>query len=133
AFAPFISNQLPHVQMLTAFGMPFALFTLHRYMNRGCRRARVWFGIAWLEVLLSNAYFLVFFPILVALWMVWFFRRTALRRWVAVAATAAAATLPIVRLLIGYYTRQTAYGFAREYPEILAFSAGVHSLAGVSH
>ena len=133
AFAPFISNQLAHVQMLTAFGMPFALFALHRYMNGGRRRDLAWFGIAWLEVLLSNAYFLVFFPILVALWMAWFFRRTALRRWVAVAATAAAATLPIVPLLIGYYTRQTAYGFAREYPEVLAFSAGVHSLAGVSH
>jgi hypothetical protein len=133
AFAPFISNQLPHVQMLTAFGMPFALFALHRYMNGGRRRDLAWFGIAWLEVLLSNAYFLVFFPILVALWMAWFFRRTAVRRWVAVAATAAAATLPIVPLLVGYYARQTAYGFAREYPEVLAFSAGVHSLAGVSH
>jgi hypothetical protein len=38
AFAPFISNHLAHVQMLTAFGMPLALFALHRYMNHGLLR-----------------------------------------------------------------------------------------------
>jgi hypothetical protein len=132
AFAPFISNHLPHVQMLMAFGMPFALLLLHRYMNRGRGRDLVWFGVAWLEVLLSNAYSLIFFPILVALWMAWFFRRTAMRRWLAILAMAAAATLPLVPLLIGYHTRQAAYGVARGYGEVLAFSAGVHSLAGVS-
>jgi hypothetical protein len=133
AFAPFISTQLPHVQMLTTFGMPFALLALHRYMNAGRGRDLVWFGAACLQVLLSNAYFLIFFPILVALWMAWFFRRTAMRRWLAIVATAAVATLPLVPLLIGYYTRHTAYGFARGYGEVLAFSAGVHSLAGVSY
>jgi hypothetical protein len=133
AFAPFISNHLPHVQMLMAFGMPLALVALHRYANHGRGRDLVWFGIAWLDVLLSNAYFLVFFPILVTLWMAWFVRRIAMRRWLAVVATAALATLPLLPLLIGYHTRQTAYGFARNYGEVLAFSAGVHSLAGVSY
>jgi hypothetical protein len=133
AFAPFISNHVAHVQMLTAFGMPFALFALHRYMNHGRTRDLVWFGVAWLEVLLSNAYFLVFFPILVALWMAWFFRRAAMRRWLALMATAAAATLPLVPLLVGYQTRHAAYGFSRGYGEVLAFSAQVHSLAGVSY
>ena len=133
AFAPFISNQLPHVQMLTAFGMPFALFALHRYMTHGRGRDLVWFGLAWLQVLLSNAYFLVFFPILVVLWIAWFFRRTAIRRWLAIVATAAVATVPLLPLLIGYHTRQTAYGFARAYLEVLAFSAGIHSFAGVSY
>ena len=132
AFAPFISNQLPHVQMLTAFGMPFALFALHRYINHGRIRDLVWFGVAWLEVLLSNAYFLVFFPILVAFWMAWFFRRSAIRRCLAIAAMVAIATVPLLPLVIGYYMRQNAYGFARNYLEVLAFSAGIHSLAGVS-
>jgi hypothetical protein len=132
AFAPFMSNQLPHVQMLMAFGMPFALFALHRYMSDGRRRDLAWFGVAWLDVLLSNAYSLVFFPILVALWMAWFFRRATMSRWLAIAATAAAATLPLAPLLIGYHTRQTAYGLARGYAEILGMSAGVQSLAGVS-
>src|SRR5215510_3157183 len=102
-------------------------------MTHGPARDLVWFGVAWLEVLLSNAYFLVFFPILVALWMVWFFRRSAIRRSLAIAATVAIATVPLLPLVIGYYTRQTAYGFARNYVEVLAFSAGIHSFAGVSY
>lgn len=132
AFAPFIGNQLPHVQMLMAFGMPFALFELHRYMNDGRGRDLVWFGVGWLEVLLSNAYFLVFFPILVAVWMVWFFRKMAMRRRLAVLTTVLVSTLPIVPLLVGYHTRQAAYGLSRGYQEILAMSAGMESLAGVS-
>src|SRR5262245_38150633 len=133
AFAPFISNQLPHVQLLMAFGMPFALMALHRYMAHGRTGDLVWFGAAWLQVLLSNAYFLVFFPILIALWMAWFFRRIEIQRWLAVVATGALATLPLLPLVIGYYTRQAAYGFARNYGEVLTFSAGIHSLAGVSY
>jgi hypothetical protein len=132
AFAPFTGEHVSHIQMLMAFGMPLALYGLHRYLKYGGTRDLVWFGLGWLSVTLSNAYMLVFFPILIALWAIWFFRRADGRQWLAVGVTAAVATLPVVPLLIGYHNRQTAYGFFRSYSEILSQSAGLQSLAGIN-
>ena len=132
AFAPFTGEHVSHIQMLMAFGMPLALYGLHRYMRYGARRDLVWFGVGWLSVTLSNAYMLVFFPILVALWAIWFFRLADARRWRAVGVTACIATLPVVPLLIGYHSRLTAYGFFRSYAEVISQSAGIQSLAGIN-
>jgi hypothetical protein len=132
AFAPFTGEHASHVQMLMAFGMPFSLYGLHRYVRYGAARDLVWFGLGWLSVMLSNAYMLVFFPILVALWAIWFFNRAGARRWMAIAATAVVATLPVMPLLIGYYVRQTAYGLFRDYAEIVSQSAGIQSIAGIN-
>lgn len=132
AFAPFTGEHVPHIQMLMAFGMPLALYGLHRYLKYGAARGLVWFGLGWLSVALSNAYMLVFFPILLVLWAMWFLRRTDADRWLAIVVAAGVATLPIVPLLIGYHLRQVAYGLYRGYPEILAQSAGIQSLSGIS-
>src|SRR5215217_913760 len=94
AFAPFTGEHASHVQMLMAFGMPLSLYGLHRYVRDGAGRDLVWFALGWVSVTLSNAYMLVFFPILVALWVLWFFRRADTRRWLTIAVTAATATLP---------------------------------------
>jgi len=133
AFAPFIGEHATHVQMLMAFGMPFALLGLHRYIKDGRRTHLLWFAAGWLDVLLSNAYLLVFFPILIALWAVWFFTRTDLRRWAHIAAAAALASLPVVPLLLGYQHRHAAYGFVRGLDEIRAFSAPLSAISGISH
>jgi hypothetical protein len=133
AFAPFAGEHASHIQMLMGFGMPFALLGLHRYVKGGRRRHLVWFALGWLDVLLSNAYLLVFFPIVFALWVLWFFRQVDMRRWFAIAAAAVAATLPVVPLLYGYHLRQSAYALVRSIDEIKAMSATVSSLAGISH
>ena len=133
AFAPFAGEHATHVQMLMAFGMPLALFGLHRYVKNGKPADLAWFALGWLSVMLSNAYLLVFFPILLALWALWFFRRADTSRWLAIAATAIVATLPVVPLLAGYHARQSAYGLVRGLDEIRAMSAHVTSLAGISH
>jgi hypothetical protein len=132
AFAPFDGEHSTHIQMLMAFGMPLTLYGLHRYLKYGATRDLVWFGLGWLSVTLSNAYMLVFFPILIAQWATWFFRRADARRWVAIGVSAGVATLPLAPLLIGYHVRQTAYGFLRGYAEIVSQSAGIESLAGVN-
>jgi len=75
---------------------------------------------------------LVFFPILIALWAIWFFTRADARRWLAIAVTAGVATLPVVPLLIGYHLRHAAYGLFRDYSEIVSQSAGIQSLAGIN-
>jgi len=133
AFAPFDGAHPTHIQMLIAFGMPLALYGLHRYLKNGVTRDLVWFGFGWLSVTMSNAYMLVFFPILIALWVAWFFRRADARRWLAIGGSAGLATLPVVPLLVGYHARQTAYGFFRGYSEIVSQSAGIQSLAGINH
>src|SRR4029434_3071189 len=90
AFAPFTGEHASHVQMLMAFGMPLGLYGLHRYVKHGAGRDLVWFGLGWLSVTLSNAYMLIFFPILITLWAIWFFRRAYRRQCVAIRVTAGA-------------------------------------------
>src|SRR4029079_4278566 len=74
AFAPYQAGQVAHVQMLIAFGMPLALFGLHRFMAGSPRAGLVWFTCGALAVAFANAYILVFFPLLALLWCVWFAR-----------------------------------------------------------
>src|SRR4029078_3421320 len=82
AFAPFTGEHASHIQVLIAVGMPLALYGLHRYLKYGAARDLAWFGVGWLSVTLSNAYMLVFFPILIALWAMWFFPPAHPRRFV---------------------------------------------------
>ena len=133
AFSPFLAEHPTHVQMLMAFGMPLALLGLHRYLDDGARRHLVVFAIGWLDVLLSNAYLLVFFPVFLALWALWFFRRADVARWRAIVVTMVIAAVPVVPVLAGYQTRQRAYGLTRGLDEIAAYSATLSSLAGISH
>ena len=71
-FSPYRTSHLPHLQMLWTFGIPLALAAVHRFA--GTRR-RVWlalFAAAWLLLALSNGYCLLFFPVLLVCWIVWF-------------------------------------------------------------
>ncbi|MGH9254175.1 MAG: hypothetical protein ACRD3C_06350 [Vicinamibacterales bacterium] len=131
AFAPYQAVHLSHLQQMTSFGMPFALLWLHRYLRTGHRRALVWFGLGWLVTALANSALLVFFPILVLLWSVWFVRPREWRRLLGPAVAATIATLPLVPLLYGYHVRQAAHGFFREYSEIRSFSADIVGLLGM--
>ena len=133
AFAPYQAVHLSHLQHMTSFGMPFALMWLHRYFRTGSRRALVWFGVGWLLTALANSALLVFFPILLLVWCVWFVRAPDWRRLAAVAAAAAVASMPLVPLLWGYQMRQASYGFIRSYTEIRMFSADIVGLLGMYH
>ncbi|MET0164868.1 MAG: hypothetical protein ABW318_07690, partial [Vicinamibacterales bacterium] len=133
AFAPYQAVHLSHLQHMTSFGMPFALMWLHRYFRTGSRLALVWFGVGWLLTALANSALLVFFPILLLAWCVWFVRLPDWRRLAAVAAAAAVASVPLIPLLWGYQVRQAAYGFIRSYTEIKMFSADIVGLLGMYH
>src|SRR5207344_1461801 len=87
----------------------------------------------WLCVMFSNAYLVVFFPILFGLWCIWFLRGRGWREWIRIGGVALVASLPVVPLLWGYHVRQAAYGFERGLPEIQSQSADLASLVGVSH
>jgi len=117
--------------MLMAFGMPFALYGLHRYVKYGATRDLAWFGLGLFSAILSNAYNLVFFPILLALWMLFFLRHADASRGIPIAGAAGAACLLVAPLLVGYHVRQMAYGLSRDYRDIVSWSAGVEALGVV--
>ncbi len=129
AFAPHRMAQFPHIQVLASFWMPFALVGLHRYLQDGRLRWLVLFGAATLGQGLSNGYFLLFFPVLVGLWLLWFpppGRR--LRTVATIGATYAISALPLVPILLHYRAVHERLGLHRNLEEMTLFSADITDL-----
>ncbi|MGH2400682.1 MAG: hypothetical protein ACRDF6_12655, partial [bacterium] len=133
AFAPYQSVHLSHIQAMTAFGMPLGLLGLHRYLTTGRRRGLALFACGGLITASSNAYALLFFPIVAVLWCVWLTGPREWRRLLVVALTAVIALLPLVPLLRGYHVRQAAYRLERQYIETTLFAADMTGLGRISH
>lgn len=123
AYAPYRAGQLAHLQLYACWWLPITLLALHAYYEE--RRAR-WLalaGVSWLLQGLTNGYFLLFFPVLIACWLVWFTRRAQLRAALNVALTLAAAAVLALPFLLKYYTIQTALGLSRSAGEMTAYGA----------
>lgn len=123
AFAPFRAGQLSHLQVLSAQWLPLMLLGLHRYAESARRGWLALFGAAWTIQALSNGYYLLFAPLLIAVWVGWFL--LAARRWRAAAevtAAWAAASLPLLPVLLTYREVHAALGLSRPLGEILLFS-----------
>jgi hypothetical protein len=127
-FAPVRAGQLPHLQMLTSQWLPLLLLGMHAYLEEGRRRWLVLMGAAWLLNGLSNGYYLIFTPVLVALWLAWFPRwRRDPRRALTLAAAWAMSSLPFVPLLLKYREVHTALGLTRGATEIQKYSGSLAS------
>jgi hypothetical protein len=123
-FSPYRAGQLSHIQVLSSQWMPLALLGLHAYLDTGARRWLVVFGLAWLMQALSNGYFLLFFPVLVMAWMLWFVDwRRAPGRGLAMITAWAVASLPLLPVLLKYHEVHERLGLTRSVEEIRAFSA----------
>jgi hypothetical protein len=128
AFAPYRASHLSHLQVLTSQWMPLALLGMHRYLDEGRRRWLVVFAGAWVLQALSNGYYLLFFPVLVALWLLWFVNwRTQKLRGLVLAGTFAAASLLLVPVLWQYKQIHAALGLGRSVEEMAQFSARLTS------
>ena len=126
AFAPYRVGQLPHIQVLAAWGMPVALLGLHAYLETRRRRWLVLFGASWLLQAGANGYYLVFFTGVVVLWVAWFMAARGRWRDVGrVVATMAVAAIPLVPILYQYVTVQRAFGMSRGIGEMAVFSADI--------
>src|SRR5439155_5657345 len=71
-FNPFRTAHFPQIQGMTSYWMPIALLGLHGYVES---RRPTWlavFGGAWLMHAYSNGYYLLFFPVLIAFWVLWY-------------------------------------------------------------
>jgi len=128
-FNPYRLSQISHVQMLWVFWTPLALLALHRYARGGRRRWLIVFGAMWLGQALSNTYFAIFLPILLALWIAWFMTSAgSLKRAGIVAAAWACATLPLAPIAVRYIGVAGQFAFERTYGEIRSFSAPIEAL-----
>jgi hypothetical protein len=128
-FAPYRMAQFAHIQVLASFWMPFALVGLHKYLQDRRVRWLALFGTASLGQGLTNGYFLLFFPLLVGLWLLWFPPKgQRLRTMVTVVATYAVASLPLVPVLLHYRTVHGHLGLSRDLGEMAYFSADVTDL-----
>ncbi len=133
-FAPYRASQLSHLQVLTAQWMPLALFAMHTYLDDRRRRWLALFAGAWLIQALSNGYYLLFFPVLIALWLAWFidWRRDP-RPGVALGVTFAASSLLLVPTLLKYREVHAALGLERTLEEMQMFSARMASFVQTAY
>ncbi len=130
AFAPYRLAQLPHIQVLWAWGAPVCLAALHRYDRDPSWRWAALAAGGWLMQALANGYFLFFASVLVFLWMLWFVPgRWPLRQIVRLAGCWALALLPVLPVLLGYKRILVdTYGFSRGLGPAQMYGADVGSL-----
>jgi hypothetical protein len=124
AFSPYRASQLGHLQVLASHWMPLVLLAMHEYIGGG---RRLWLGVlavAWLLQALSNGYYLLFLPVLIALWLAWFVRwRTAPQRGLILAGVWIASSMVLVPVLLKYHAVHQRLGLTRSFEEIRTFSA----------
>jgi hypothetical protein len=129
AFAPYRMAQLAHLQVLASFWMPLALAALHRYVGDRRPRWLVLFAVATAFQGLTNGYYLLFFPVLVALWVFWFAPRGGRLAFAgAVGGSLAASFLVLLPLLLRYRAVDQRFRLERQLDEVLSFSARVDDL-----
>ncbi|MGB2717853.1 MAG: hypothetical protein WBC51_26950 [Vicinamibacterales bacterium] len=123
-FAPVRAGQVAHLQVLTSQWLPLQLLGMHAYIDNGGRKWLWLAGAAWLLQGLSNGYYLLFAPVVIALWLLWLpdWRRSS-RRGLALAGTLIVASLPFVPTLLKYREVQGALGLSRGTEEIAALGA----------
>jgi hypothetical protein len=127
-FNPYRMPHIAHLQLLAAFGMPAALAALHMALETRRWRWILVFGAAFLVQSLSTAYYVPFFAVLLAMWVLWFIRWND--RWLIVAvATAGAAVVIVMAPFTLEYTRiHHLYGFSRGFDAIAYLGADVTSV-----
>jgi hypothetical protein len=131
-FSPYRTAHLAHIQVLWAFGMPLALAALHRFLDR---RHAIWlvaFGAAWLAQALANGYYLLFFPVLLGGWILWFAAGRSRAATASILVAWAIASLPLVPVLWTYRRVHAALGLERTMGEVEQFSAGLTSVFSTS-
>jgi hypothetical protein len=132
-YGPYRAGQLAHLQVLTSQWMPLALLSMHAYMEEGHARWLACFAAAWIVQALSNGYYLLYFPVLIALWLVWFvdWRRSG-SPGIALIGTFGGASLLLVPILIKYVAVQRGLRLVRTPGEMALFSARPGSFLNAS-
>ena len=120
AFGPYRMNELSHLQMLSYYWAPVALWALHRYLRDPRVQWLVVFAGAWLMQSLSNGYALFHLSVLIVLWLIWFVRD--IRRMVPILMAWGGALLVMSPALLEYRTAHVQFHLARDINEVQQFS-----------
>jgi hypothetical protein len=132
-YGPYRAGQLAHLQVLTSQWMPLALLSMHAYIEEGHSRWLACFAAAWIVQALSNGYYLLYFPVLIGLWLVWFVDwRHRGSRGIALTGAFAGASLLLVPILIKYVAVQRGLRLVRTAGEMALFSARPGSFVSAS-
>jgi hypothetical protein len=126
-FCPYRGAHLAHLELLAGYGMPAALAALHEFLRT---RRRMWlavFSAALVVQGLSSSYYLLFFSVLLAPWLLWFVRRD-LGAIGQIVLSAGAAAIVLLPQIVGFARIHALHGFRRGFNEIVAFSADAASL-----
>ena len=129
AYAPYRTSQVGHLQLYACWWLPLILLALHAYYGDHRVRWLVLLGASWALQGLTNGYFLLFTPVLIACWLLWFTRRAELPAAARVVAAMALAALPVLPFLLKYREVQAANGLTRTPGEMAIFSARLSSFA----
>ncbi len=133
AFAPYRIDQFPHLQVLSAQWMPFALYGFRRYLESGRRRALVGGTAAMVAQNLSCGYYVMFFTPFAAAYVVYELaarrRLTDWAAWRAFAATGVVTIILTLPFLMPYLEVRGSGVGVRSFEEIATFSADAHGFA----
>jgi hypothetical protein len=131
AFAPYRIASVPHMQVLSAAWLPFALYGFRRFLRTGGARPLAGAALAWTLQNLSCGYYLMFFSPAIALYLVW--EITTRRAWrdariVGCVALASAAVVAVTAVSVLPYLELRRLGFdPRSLAETQKFSADVYA------
>ena len=132
-FGPYRAGQLAHLQVLTSQWMPLSLFAMHAHLDDGRRRWLALFAVGWLLQALSNGYYLLFFPVFIGCWLLWFIDwRHRPARGLELAAVWGGSSLLLVPILLEYAAVQRGLGLVRTAGEMALFSARPESFFNAS-
>lgn len=130
-FLPYRIASVPHLQVMSAQWMPFALFGLNRFITSGSRLALAGGTAALVMQNWSCGYYLLYFaPFapLFCLHRMWTTGRLKeATTWIGLLAGAAATLICTLPFLFPYAQAQRHFGFERGLGEVLTFSANVWS------
>ncbi len=129
AYAPYRTSQIGHIQLYACWWLPLILLALHAWFDGRRVRYLVLLGVAWALQGLTNGYFLLFTPVLIACWLGCFTGKTSWRSAAAVAGALALAALPVLPFLFEYRAVQAAQGLTRTSGEMVMFSANLAAFA----
>lgn len=124
-----LSHEVAHLHTLSIYGLPFALYALHRYFETDRRLALAGAAFALAALGYSSVYGLAYSAPFVLLFAVAdaarLRRARTLRVWLELWAAAAAAVVLLIPMLLAYADVHQRLGIARTLPELITFSVGL--------